>query len=65
MAKKTSIAVMLIAALLLSACNFPLFSGSKEQDSDELATAVAETVQALNEGPGSDDQPDADRKSVV
>jgi len=56
MAKKTSIAVMLIAALMLSACNFPLFSSSGEQDPDALATAVAETVQALNEGPGSNDQ---------
>ena len=56
MVKKTSIVLMLIAALMLSACNFPLFSGSGEQNTDALATAVAETVQALNEGPGSTDQ---------
>ena len=56
MAKKTSIAVMLIAALMLSACNFPLFGGSNEQDPDTLSTSVAETVQALNAQPGSNDQ---------
>ena len=56
MVKRTSIVMMLIAALLLSACNFPLFRSSGEQDSDALATSVAETVQALNEGPGSNDQ---------
>ena len=56
MVKRTSIVMMLIAALLLSACNFPLFRSSGEQDSDTLATAVEETVQALNEGPGSNDQ---------
>ncbi len=49
MAKKTSTAVMLMAMLLLSACNFPLFRSSNEQDPNELSTAVAETVQALNE----------------
>ena len=56
MVKRTSIVMMLIAAVLLSACNFPLFRSSVEQDSDALATAVAETVQALNEGSGSNDQ---------
>ena len=56
MAKKTSIAVMLTTALLISACNFPLFSSSEKQDQDALATAVVETVQALNEGTGSNDQ---------
>ena len=56
MAKKISIVVMLITALLLSACNFPLFGGTNEQDPDELATAVAETVQALNTQPGSNNQ---------
>ena len=56
MAKKTSTAVILIAALLLSACNFPLFGGTNEQDPDTLATAVAETVQALNAQPGSNGQ---------
>lgn len=48
MSKKTSTAVMMMAMLLLSACNFPLFSSSSEQDSNALSTAVAETVQALN-----------------
>jgi hypothetical protein len=57
MAKKISTAVMLIAALLLSACNFPLFGSSNEQDPDALATAVAETVQALNAQPGPQGQP--------
>ena len=56
MAKKISTAVILIAALLLSACNFPLFSSSNEQDSDAMATAVAETVQALNAQPGAQNQ---------
>ena len=56
MVKKTSITVMLTAVLLISACNFPLFSSSEEQDADALATAVVETVQALNEGTGSNDQ---------
>jgi len=51
MAKKISAAVMLIAALMLSACNFPLTSSSSEQDTNALSTAVAETVQALNAQP--------------
>ncbi|MCD6577360.1 MAG: hypothetical protein J7K66_05030 [Anaerolineaceae bacterium] len=48
MAKKTSIAVMIIGTLILTACNFPLISIQNEQDPNALATAVAETVQALN-----------------
>jgi hypothetical protein len=48
MAKKTGTAVLLITALMLSACNFPLFRSSDEQDPNALSTAVAETVQALN-----------------
>ena len=48
MAKKAGTAMMLIAVLMLSACNFPLASSSNEQDANALSTAVAETVQALN-----------------
>jgi len=59
MAKKTGSAVALIAALMLSACNFPLISSPNEQDPNALSTAVAETVQALNAQPKPQEtQPD-------
>ena len=56
MAKRTSTVMIVITALLLSACNFPLFSGTDEEETDAMATAVAETVQALNSQPGVQDQ---------
>ena len=59
MAKKTGAVVVLITALMLSACNFPLISSSNEQDPNALSTAVAETVQALNAQPElQETQPD-------
>jgi len=59
MVKKTGIAVVLISALMLSACNFPLFNSSDEQETNMLSTAVAETVQALNAQPEPQEpQPD-------
>jgi len=59
MVKKTGIAVVLISTLTLSACNFPLFNSSDEQETNMLSTAVAETVQALNAQPEPQEpQPD-------
>jgi len=61
MNKKWMIVLLLITALSLNACNFPLFSSkSEEQDPNALSTAVAETVQALNaqsNQPAPQDQP--------
>jgi len=59
MVKKIGAAEVLIIALMLSACNFPLISSSNEQDPNALSTAVAETVQALNAQPEPQEtQPD-------
>ena len=42
--------ILFVGLLLLSACNFPLFRDApQEDDPDELATIVAQTVQALND----------------
>jgi len=45
--KKTILMLMIIAAWMLSGCNFPLLGKSQEVDSNLLATSVAQTVQAM------------------
>ncbi|MDO9546754.1 MAG: NBR1-Ig-like domain-containing protein [Pelolinea sp.] len=52
MAKKTIALMIVLSALMLSACNFPLFSNSDDDGAaNALATAVSETVQALSNQP--------------
>lgn len=46
MTKKFFIPLMLTAALLFSSCNFPLFTRPAEE-SNALATSVAQTLQAM------------------
>lgn len=41
-------ALALMLAIIIGACNFPLARGEQESDEDLMATAVAETVQAMN-----------------
>lgn len=58
MLKKKTLTILMLAALVLSACNFPLFKQADDEgEVDALATAVAETMQAINAGnpPGQDD----------
>ena len=53
--RKRTIIIIVLGALFLSACNFPLFGGGQDEESPEaLSTAVAETVQAMN---AQNDQP--------
>ena len=55
MTKKISLSLMLIMGLLISACNFPLFSKPTEEP-NALATAVAQTIQAMAGQPLSTPQ---------
>ena len=56
MAKKTSLSLILMLVLLISACNFPLFSKPAEEP-NALATAVAQTLQAMAGQPLPTQQP--------
>lgn len=56
MTKKTSLAFILTVGLLISACNFPLFS-QPEEEPNALATAVAQTIQAMASQPLPTQQP--------
>ena len=56
MAKKISLSLILILGLLISACNFPLFSKPAEEP-NALATAVAQTLQAMAGQPLPTQQP--------
>jgi hypothetical protein len=56
MTKKFSLSLMLIMGLLVSACNFPLFSQPIEEP-NALATAVAQTLQAMAGQPLPTQQP--------
>ena len=58
MRKMNIILTILVSSLLLSACNFPLFGGSQEDEINALATAVAMTVQAMDNKPLPGDSQD-------
>ncbi len=58
MTKKTSLSIILAIGLLITACNFPLLS-QREEESNALATAVAQTLQAMAEQPLPTQQPPA------
>ena len=51
MAKRAISLLIILSALTISACNFPLFNNSNDEETNAMATAVAETVQALNNQP--------------
>jgi hypothetical protein len=58
MTKKTIALMIIMSTLMISACNFPLFNNSDDEEMNTLATSVAETVQALNNQPDlPQDQP--------
>lgn len=54
---KKSVGIILGVTLLLSACNFPLSGGSEEDEANALATAVAMTIQAMENQPLPTDTP--------
>jgi len=56
MNKKMIPAVTLLALLMLNACNFP-FAAKNQSETDALATAVAQTVQAMDQQPPPAGQP--------
>ena len=56
MTKKLSLSIILTIGLLISACNFPLFSKPAEEP-NALATAVAQTLQAMAGQPLPTQQP--------
>ena len=56
MTKKLSLSLILTIALLVSACNFPLLSQPAEEP-NALATAVAQTLQAMAGQPLPTQQP--------
>ena len=56
MTKKLSFSLILTIGLLVSACNFPLLSQPAEEP-NALATAVAQTLQAMAEQPLPTQQP--------
>jgi len=56
MTKKLSLLLILTIGLLFSACNFPLLSQQAEEP-NALATAVAQTLQAMAEQPLPTQQP--------
>jgi len=56
MTKKLSMSLILTIGLIVSACNFPLLS-QREEEPNALATAVAQTIQAMAEQPLPTQQP--------
>ena len=63
MTKKLSLSLMLILGLLISACNFPLLSQPTEEP-NALATAVAQTLQAMASQPLPTPQPPAQQPTM-
>ncbi|MDP2965829.1 MAG: NBR1-Ig-like domain-containing protein [Pelolinea sp.] len=63
MTKKLSLSLMLIMCLLVSACNFPLLSQPTEEP-NALATAVAQTLQAMASQPLPTQQPPAQQPTM-
>ena len=63
MTKKISLSLMLIMCLLVSACNFPLLSQPAEEP-NALATAVAQTLQAMASQPLPTQQPPAQQPTM-
>ena len=51
MRKNKHLLIILAVSLLFSACNFPLFADPQEDETNVLVTAVAMTVQAMNNQP--------------
>ena len=56
MTRKSTLAIILIAGYLIAACNFPLLSQPAEEP-NALATAVAQTLQAMASQPLPTQQP--------
>ena len=63
MTKKLIIALTLTGALLLSSCNFPLLSKPTEEP-NALATAVAQTLEAMANQPLPTQQPPAQQPTM-
>jgi hypothetical protein len=63
MAKKNSLSLLLTICLLVSACNFPLFAGQTEAP-NQLATSVAQTLQAMASQPLPTQQPPAQQLTL-
>jgi hypothetical protein len=58
MSKKISLSLILVIGLLISACNFPLFAQPTEAP-NQLATSVAQTIEAMAGQPLPSEQPTA------
>ena len=56
MTRKSTLTIILIAGYLIAACNFPLLSQPAEEP-NALATAVAQTLQAMASQPLPTQQP--------
>jgi hypothetical protein len=63
MAKKNSLSLLLTICLLVSACNFPLFARQSEAP-NQLATSVAQTLQAMANQPLPTQQPPAQQLTL-
>ncbi len=51
MRKRLLVTAILLSALFLSSCNFPLLAKNEPDEIDLLGTSVAETIQAMNNLP--------------
>ena len=63
MTKKLSLPLILTIGLLVSACNFPLLSQPAEEP-NALATAVAQTLQAMADQPLPTQQPPVVQQTI-
>jgi len=58
MAKRKVLVIVAAFSMVISACNFPLLADrQQEQEPDALATAVAQTIQAMNSQPQATQPP--------
>jgi hypothetical protein len=53
MRKRLLVTAILLSALFLSSCNFPLLAKNEPDEIDLLGTSVAETIQAMNNQPAT------------
>jgi hypothetical protein len=63
MPKNLSLSIILMTGLLVSACNFPLFAQPTEAP-NQLATSVAQTIEAMVSQPLATEQPPAQQPTM-
>ena len=57
MRKRSHMTAILLSALFLSSCNFPLLAKNEPDEIDLLSTSVAETIQAMSNQPTATQAP--------